>query len=70
MSETIPHDQTDGVTDDVRDARNEASRTADHAKNEAAEGVDRAKEGAGDVADKVSDAVEDLIPGDRDRDRH
>ena len=33
-------------------------------------GVDRVKDGAWDAADKVSDVVEDMIPGDSDRDGH
>jgi hypothetical protein len=70
MSETVSHDQTDEVTDEAREARDEASRTAERAKSEAAEGVDRVKDGAGDAADKVSDVVEDMIPGDSDRDGH
>jgi hypothetical protein len=28
------------------------------------------RDGVGDAADKVSDAVEDMIPGDSDRDGH
>jgi hypothetical protein len=43
---------------------------AERAKNEAAEGVDRAEDEADNLGDKVSDAVEDMIPGDSDRDGH
>ena len=32
--------------------------------------ADRVKDGVSDVADKVSDTVEDMIPGDSDRDGH
>jgi len=70
MSETVPHDKTDGVADDVRDSGDEASARAERAKNEAGDGIDRVKDEARDAADEVSDAVEDMIPGDSDRDGH
>ena len=70
MSEPVPHDRSDEVSDELRDTRDEAARIAERAKNEAAEGIDRAEDGVSDVADKVSDTVEDMIPGDSDRDGH
>jgi hypothetical protein len=70
MTDTVPHDKSEELSDEVRDARDEAARVAERAKNEAGDGADRAKADAEDVADKVSDAVEDLIPGDSDRDGH
>jgi hypothetical protein len=70
MTDTVPHDKTEDLSDEVRDARDEASRVAERAKNETREGADRVKDDADDVADKVSDAVEDVIPGDSDHDGH
>ena len=55
---------------EARDARNDMTGAAERAKNEAAEGVDRAEDEADNLGDKVSDAVEDMIPGDSDRDGH
>jgi hypothetical protein len=70
MSETTPTDRPGDPRDELDEAGEDAARAGERAKNEAAEGVDRVKEGAGDVADKASDAVEDMIPGDSDRDGH
>jgi gas vesicle protein len=70
MSEPVPHDRSDEVSDELRDTRDDASRAVDRTKDEVAEGADRVKDGVSDVADKVSDTVEDMIPGDSDRDGH
>ena len=68
MSET--YDKTDALSDDALDDRNDMTGAAERAKNEAAEGVDRAEDEADNLGDKASDAVEDMIPGDSDRDGH
>src|SRR5688572_24901333 len=70
MSETFPSDRTDDVEDEVRETGDDVSREADRAKDELAEGADSVKDGIGAAADKVSDTVEDMIPGDSDRDGH
>ena len=66
MSET--YNKTDELSDEALDTRNDMSGAAERAKDETKEGYDRAKDEAG--AGKVSDAVEDVIPGDSDRDGH
>jgi len=70
VSETTPNDRTDDVEDEVRETGDDVSRGADRATDDVAEGADSVKDGIGDAADKVSDTVEDMIPGDSNRDGH
>ena len=57
------YDRTDSATEELRDE-------ADDAGDAVTRGAHEAKEGAESIGDRVSDAVEDVIPGDSDRDGH
>jgi len=56
--------------DDLRDAKDDAARAADRAGGKVGDAAERAKDDAGSVGHKVSDAIEDMIPGDSDKDGH
>ena len=53
-----------------RSATDEVREKADDVGDAARRGAEETKEGAESVADRVSDAVEDVIPGDSDKDGH
>ena len=55
MTDRIPTDDTTDLDDEAR---------------EVGDDVADAEDGVRDLGDKASDAVEDLIPGDSDRDGH
>ena len=57
------YERDDSLKEDVREG---AEDVGDAAKR----GAGEAKEGAESVTDRVTDAVEDLIPGDSDKDGH
>ena len=56
-------EREDSVTEDVREG-------ADDLGDAAKRGANEAEEGAKSLTDKVTDAVEEVIPGDSDRDGH
>ncbi len=58
---------TERDTDDVAVAAREKAREA---KTEAERAADRTKDDASTLGHKVSNAIEDVIPGDSDRDGH
>jgi len=70
MTESIPSDRRTDVDDDLREAGDDLSRAADRAGDKVGDAAEKAKDGASSVGSKVSDAVEDMIPGDSDRDGH
>lgn len=70
MSESISSDRRTDVDDDLREAGDDLSRTAERAGDRVGDAAERAKEGAEGIGHKVSDAVEDMIPGDSDHDGH
>ena len=70
MSETTPTGRPGDARDELDEAGEDVARAGDRAKDDVAAGAERVKDGLGRVADDVSDAVEDVIPGDSDRDGH
>ncbi len=58
-TEVTKDDVSEAVGEKAHDARTETERTAEHAKD-----------GASSIGHKISDAIEDVIPGDSDRDGH
>lgn len=70
MSETTPTDRTVDTRDDLHEAGHDVGRAGERVKDDVVVGADKAKDGLHKVADDVSDAVEDVIPGDSDRDGH
>lgn len=57
------YERDDSVAEDVREG-------ADELGDAARRGADEAEEGTKSLTDRVTDAVEDVIPGDSDRDGH
>lgn len=57
------YERDDSVTEDVREG-------ADDLGDAAKRGANKAKEDAKSLTDRVTDAVEDVIPGDSDKDGH
>jgi len=70
MSETTPTDRPGEPRDDLDKAGDDVARAGERAKDDIAAGADRVKDGVSNVAHDVSNAVEDVIPGDSDRDGH
>lgn len=54
----------------LRDAGDDAKRAAERAGDKMEDAGERAKDDASRVGHKVSDTIEDMIPGDSDRDGH
>ena len=57
------YERDDSVTEDVREG-------ADDLGDAAKRGADKVEEDAKSLTDRVTDAVEDVIPGDSDKDGH
>ncbi len=55
---------------DSDDAAAAVREKAHEAKTETERAADRAKDDVSSVGHKISDAIEDVIPGDSDRDGH
>ena len=70
MTDSIPSDRETDADDELREAGDDLSRGADRAADKVGDAAEKTKEGAKSVGEKVSDAVEDMIPGDSDRDGH
>lgn len=77
MDETTRTEQTEDRTrldDDLHNKAREAEAKTEHAADKTADKAgdlaEDAKDGLSKVGHSVSDAVEDLIPGDSDRDGH
>lgn len=70
LSESTPTDRPGDPRDELDEAGDDVSRAAGRAKDDVAAGAERVKDGVGGVAHEVTDAVEDVIPGDSDRDGH
>jgi hypothetical protein len=70
MSESTPIDRSRDADDDLREAGDDVSKAADRAGDKIGDAAEKAKDGAESVGQKVSDAIEDVIPGDSDRDGH
>jgi hypothetical protein len=70
MSESTPTGRRTDLDDVVREAGDDMSEAADRAGDKLGNAAEIAKVGAESVGQKVSDAVEDVIPGDSDRDGH
>ena len=56
--------------DDLRQRAHETGQDADRAKDKAGDVAKDAKDDLSKVGHHISDAVEDVIPGDSDRDGH
>jgi hypothetical protein len=59
-----------GTVDDLHGAKENVSRSADRATDKLGDAADRAKDSASKAGHDLSDVVEDMIPGDSDRDGH
>ena len=70
MTESIPSDRRADADDELREAGDDASRAADRAGDKIGDAAERAKDAAASVGHKASDVVEDMIPGDSDKDGH
>jgi hypothetical protein len=71
---TQPNEQSTTLDDDLRNEARDAGAKTEHAADKAADKAEDmaedAKDGLSKVGHSVSNAVEDLIPGDSDRDGH
>jgi hypothetical protein len=69
MGDSTHRDKTQ-LDDELRQQAHESADDADRTKDKAAEKAEDAKDELSKVGHRISDAVEDVIPGDSDRDGH